>query len=91
MKLAHYTIEKSHRNIPIFCKNFKFSFALEEYRPRKQHILQAIYYLLVQRRRHDFGSGGGNTLGGRPRRGSGSGAPQTLENFRKISKDFLRK
>ena len=44
-----------------------------------------------QRRRQDFGSGGGNILGGRPSRGSGGGAPRTPENFLKFGKNFLRK
>ena len=44
-----------------------------------------------QWRSQDFGSGGGNTLGGQPRGGSGGGAPRTPENFRKFSKNFFRK
>ena len=44
-----------------------------------------------QRRRQDFGSGGGNTLGGRPRRGSlGLNAPEAGK-FSKFAKHFFRK
>ena len=48
--------------------------------------------LSLQRRRQDFGSGGG-ILGGRPRRGSGGGggAPRTPENFENLQKKFLKK
>ena len=42
----------------------------------------------MQRRRQDFCSGG-NTLGGRPRRGSGA-QPRTSENFRKLQ-EILKK
>ena len=45
----------------------------------------------IQRRRQDFGSGGGDTLGGRPRGGPGGGAPRTPEKLRKFSKNFLGK
>ena len=38
-----------------------------------------------QLRREDFGSGGEASWG------SGGATPRTLENFRKVSKDFLRK
>ena len=49
-----------------------------------------------QRRRQDFGSRGGDILGGRPSRGSGGGAPRTPENFenlqkfRKFAKNFKK-
>ena len=33
----------------------------------------------------------GNILGGRPRRGSGGGAPRTPENFQKISQENFKK
>ena len=48
----------------------------------------------IQRRRQDFGSGGGNILGGLPRRGSGGGAPRTpenFENFQKVSQENCKK
>ena len=51
--------------------------------------------VILQRRRQNFGSGGGNILGGRPRMGSGGGAalrtPENAENFQKISKEHCKK
>ena len=41
---------------------------------------------LNQRRRQDFGSGGGNILGGRPGRGSGGGAPGLQKIFQILQK-----
>ena len=44
-----------------------------------------------QQRRQDFGSGGGNILGGRPRRGSGGRRPPDARKVWKFQKNFPRK
>ena len=50
-----------------------------------------IIIIIIQLRRQDFGSGGGDILGGRPRRGSRGRAPSDARKFGKFPKNFLRK
>ena len=55
----------------------------------ENHILDFYYNICISAAPPRFRFGGGDTLGGRPRKGSGGGAPRTPENFRTFSKNFL--